>query len=201
MTTHTLFFIRHGQYEHLEYAGPDTRLTLDQINALDGGLTPIGQEQAALTAARFRGRPIAAILCSTLPRAMETAHIIAGAFEDVEPACSQRLWECIPSVPAEFAEHFSEVSADDIAQGRARAAKVYEHYFHPADSEDVQEIVVAHGNLIRYLVCRALHVTVDAWLYMYTHHCGVTEFIVRSDGSVRLVSYNDVGHLPARLVT
>lgn len=201
MATRNLFFVRHGQYHRLEYTGPEERLTLDQINALDGGLTGIGKEQAALTAERFRGRPIAALYCSTLPRAAETADIIAAAFAGIPTECDQTLWECIPSVPAEFAEHFQNISVEDITLGRARAAQVYDHYFRPAHADDRQELIVAHGNLIRYLVCRALHVTVDAWLSMYTNHCGVTQFLVREDGSVRLVSYNDVGHLPPELVT
>ena len=55
--------------------------------------------------------------------------------------------------------------------------------------------------MIRYLACRVLGGSPDSWLRMRTLNCGITELAVESDGRVWLVSYNDVGHLPAHLIT
>jgi hypothetical protein len=50
-------------------------------------------------------------------------------------------------------------------------------------------------------MCRALHTPVSKWLRMTTSHCGLTRVIVRDTGAVRVVSYNETSHLPAKLVT
>jgi broad specificity phosphatase PhoE len=59
----------------------------------------------------------------------------------------------------------------------------------------------SHGNLIRYLASRVLGAAADSWLRMRTLNCGITEIVIESDGRKWLVSYNDVGHLPAEFVT
>ena len=54
--------------------------------------------------------------------------------------------------------------------------------------------------MIRYLTARALGVS-SSWFRMRTLNCGITEIDVESDGTMWVVSYNDVGHLPAPLIT
>lgn len=66
---------------------------------------------------------------------------------------------------------------------------------------DRHELIVAHGNLIRYLICRVLGASPRAWASMRINNCGLSEVVVESDGSLTLASYNDTGHLPPRLVT
>ena len=79
MATRTLYLVRHGQYQHLEY-DRETGVTVEQANKLDAGLTPVGVEQARLTAQRLSSLAICAIHCSTLPRALETAGIVMQEF-------------------------------------------------------------------------------------------------------------------------
>jgi serine/threonine-protein phosphatase PGAM5 len=55
--------------------------------------------------------------------------------------------------------------------------------------------------VIRYLVCRALGVDPQAWLNMSITNCGLTVIQVRANGTTRLVSFNDVGHLSSELQT
>jgi serine/threonine-protein phosphatase PGAM5 len=62
-------------------------------------------------------------------------------------------------------------------------------------------VIVAHGNVIRYLVGRAMKLDRFAWWTLGTFHCGVTLIRIKSDGEIILDSYNDVGHLPLSLRT
>mmetsp|Transcript_59238 Transcript_59238/g.183988 ORF Transcript_59238/g.183988 Transcript_59238/m.183988 type:complete len:110 (-) Transcript_59238:19-348(-) len=63
------------------------------------------------------------------------------------------------------------------------------------------EIVVSHGNLIRYLVCRALQLPPTAWSRLAAFHCAVTWIDVDSEGGVALREFGGVGHLPPELMT
>ena len=88
-----------------------------------------------------------------------------------------------------------------IQAGEKQAAAVYSKYLRAARGRDKHEIIVSHGNVIRYLACRVLRGSADGWFRMETFNCGITEIVVESDGRLSLASYNDVGHLPAELVT
>lgn len=58
------------------------------------------------------------------------------------------------------------------------------------------EIVVAHGNVIRFMALRALQLPPEAWLRLSTFNCSVTYIVVRPSGRVSLRTLGDVGHLP-----
>jgi serine/threonine-protein phosphatase PGAM5 len=61
---------------------------------------------------------------------------------------------------------------------------------------DAHDIVVCHGNVIRWLVCRALGVDPQAWLGMSIANCSLTIIQVKADGSCKLISFADSGHIP-----
>ena len=82
-----------------------------------------------------------------------------------------------------------------------QAEAAFFRYLRPTRGDDKNEIIVSHGNLIRYLVSRVLGGSPDSWLRMRTFNCGITEIAVESDGRLWLVSHNDVGHLPSELIT
>jgi serine/threonine-protein phosphatase PGAM5 len=193
MATRTIYLVRHGQH------GSEN----DQGDTLEGGLTPIGVEQAKLTARRFRSLPISAIYCSTLRRAVETAEIIAREFPDVPLQRSRGLQECYPCVPPipPYIECFAQVPAEEIAQGKEQAEKAFDRYFKRARGNDKHESLVCHGNLIRYLVCRVLGAQPEAWGRMDMCNCGINTVLIKPDGRLILVSHNDVGHLPTHLIT
>lgn len=65
----------------------------------------------------------------------------------------------------------------------------------------VTEIVVCHGNVIRYCVLRALQLPPEAWLRTAAWNCSMTTLEVRPDGGVSLHAFGDKGHLPASKVT
>jgi broad specificity phosphatase PhoE len=189
MATRTIYLLRHGYHD------------LESAHKLGGGLTSTGVEQAQLTAQRFSPLPISAIYCSTLRRAVETAEIVAQEFPDVPLRRSQDLGECVPCVPPAYAEHFADLSPQDLAWGRRQAEKAFARYFRRTRGEDRHEIIVTHGNLIRYFVCRVLQVSPKAWGNMDLCNCGISQVLIQSDGRMILVSHNDFSHLPGHLVT
>lgn len=193
MATRTIYLIRHAQHD----------LESDPKDKLGGGLTPIGVEQAKLTAQRFRSLPISAICCSTLRRAAEAAEIIVQEFPGIRLQRSQGLRECYPCIPPipAYIEYFAQVPAEEIAEGKKQAEKAFDRYFRRARGNDKHEILVTHGNLIRYFVCRVLELQPEAWGKMDMCNCGISEILIKSDGRMVLVSHNDVEHLPAHLTT
>lgn len=205
MATRTIYLIRHGQHQGIpsdKYKLND--LTLEQrikLGLKEAGLTSIGIEQAKRTAQKFSSFPINAIHCSSLRRAAETAEIIAREFPGVPLRRSQILWECMPSVPPSLTEQYAQVPTETMDRLKKQAESAFDRYFKCARGNDKHEIIVAHGNILRYFVCRVLQVQPEVWVKMGSCNCGISEILVKPDGSMMLVSYNDVGHLPYYLTT
>jgi serine/threonine-protein phosphatase PGAM5 len=84
---------------------------------------------------------------------------------------------------------------------REQLEHAFATYFVPSSSGDRHDIIVCHGNVIRYFITRVLEVDPQAWLSMTVGNCGLTVVRIKADGDVRLLSYNDVGHLPVNLQT
>ena len=186
MGTRTLLLVRHGQYE------PDG----------GGKLTALGREQALLTGRWLREQSgdaypprNLALWSSTLPRARESADLIRQSFPQTKVRAAGVLREGMYSKVKGYDVPLSEQKED-----RDRAAQAWSRLFRTSRTDRL-EIVVCHGNLIRYLVCRVLHVPVIRWTRMNSNHCGVTKVLVRDTGAIRMVTYNETAHLPSRLVT
>lgn len=192
----TLYIVRHGKYDR-------TPTDEDDPNDPGGPLVAMGREQASLIAERLRGLPISVIHCSTLQRALDTVGIIAQRFPGVEVRPSPLLRECVPSVPPLLRAYLERrVPAHELTNGPIQASAAWDAYFQPPeDGADDAQIIVSSGNLISYLVGRALSAPADAWIHTDIQHCGLTEIVVsRSRGAI-VMRHNDVGHLPPGLHT
>lgn len=80
----------------------------------------------------------------------------------------------------------------------ARIEAAFRRYFYRASPEQVEdsyEVLVCHGNVIRYFVCRALQFPPEGWLRMSVAHCSLTWMSIRPDGRVILRSLGDTGHM------
>lgn len=183
MGTRTLLLVRHGQYD----------LTSG------GKLTQLGREQAAVTgrwiSTHLEGRQADALWSSTLPRARETAGIIAQSLAPSKVRPVSVLREGIYSKIKGF-----DIPPEERTADRSRADAAYARFFRTSKTDRL-DIVVCHGNLIRYLVCRAIDIPVGRWIRMNSHHCSLTRILVRDTGAVRVVSYNETAHLPPPFVT
>jgi serine/threonine-protein phosphatase PGAM5 len=178
-----LIFMRHGQYDEMSSA------------RTGGALTALGRRQAKKTAAALRRLEVAAIWCSTLARAKETASFVAAKQPRARLKRTKLLCEVIPTKLPPHIKLRIPIDATHIKDDKTRADLAYDTLF-KATKKSRTEIVVCHGNLIRYLVCRALGIAPKLWMRLDSTHCGLTEFRVLPKGTVRVVRYNDVGHLP-----
>jgi serine/threonine-protein phosphatase PGAM5 len=179
VASRTLVFLRHGQYD------AESR----------GQLTALGCEQARLTAKYLEAFRFDLVWSSPLLRARETADIVAGHLGGMRVRRTGLLREGLYTKVEGY-----DVPASERRDDRARADAAYAKIVRTSRSERT-ELVVCHGNLIRYLICRALHTPIAKWLRMTTSHCGLTRVVVRDTGAVRVMSYNETSHLPMQLVT
>ncbi|KAJ2996517.1 Serine/threonine-protein phosphatase pgam5, mitochondrial [Globomyces sp. JEL0801] len=78
---------------------------------------------------------------------------------------------------------------------------------HPArgvmvgDTYKTVDIVVCHGNLIRFLITRALQIPTNAWMHFPMTHGSYTHFEVHSNGWISALSIGDKGGMPVDKVT
>ena len=181
-----LFLIRHGEYVHDDTCDEEVGCGLDEL----------GREQARLVAARLDGLPLAftSLQSSPMTRARETAAIIAAHFPELAHRIEGDIRECTPTTRRQdvMAGLKPGEAGECDAQLEAAAARL----LLPAGSADENDIVVCHGNVIRWLVCRALAVDPQAWLGMSIANCSLTVIQVKADGSCKLVAFADSGHIP-----
>ncbi len=193
MAARHLYLIRHGQYHLEDGEGAD----------VDGSLTGVGREQAHHVTEALSSLPVSTVYCSPLRRALETAEFVASGFKR-SPVVVEELREVIPVIPPDLADFFAEnmpdLTPEKVAAGHALANQAFQRFFIPPDAdEDQHEILVCHGNLIQYLACRVIGAPADLWLRLETHQCSIARCVVGHSGRMKLVSLNDIGHLPAEL--
>ncbi|MEO8161236.1 MAG: histidine phosphatase family protein [Arenimonas sp.] len=187
----TIVLVRHGQYDADPAADPK----------LGPHLSALGVAQAHIVGARLAALPggFDVLYTSPLQRARDTAAAIAGDFPGREFKVLDDLAECTP--PTRVARIMAEEKPEDLAACKAQLDRVFAEHFKPAQGKPSTELYVCHGNVIRYLATRALGVDDTAWLAMSVGHASITRIRVQADGSFKLISVGDVGHLPPNLLT
>nr|WP_203453962.1 histidine phosphatase family protein [Jiangella aurantiaca] len=115
----------------------------------EAGLTAAGRRQAELLGERLRdgGRPIDAVLHGPLPRAAETARIVA-AILGVEPAETAAAGDYVPYVPQpdEVPEAYLRFVRQFDDHGPRLAAQAIERFTGPVRGDaDRHELVVTHA--------------------------------------------------------
>jgi serine/threonine-protein phosphatase PGAM5 len=188
-STHTLYLIRHGAYVADRNADPQ----------LGPGITALGVAQARLIAARLNGSGVAfdSMTSSTMQRARDTAAVMHETLASVPVAQSPLLRECTPPLV--------EAADGEVAREQAACAKqldqAFAEFFTPARNANRNDILVAHGNVIRYMVMKALKVDTRAWLGMTVPHASMTVIRVQPDGSFKVLAVGDSGHIPSPLLS
>jgi len=182
---------RHGHYE----ADPNADATLGP------GLSTLGIAQAQLLGARLAGLPFHfdAMLVSPLQRAQDTANVIAADLQQVPRSKVAELEECTP--PTRRPEAVAGVPEAVQLACAKQLEKLFSEHFVPAKGGQRHELLVCHGNVIRYLITKALGVDTKAWLELSVGHTSLTTIRVEPDGSMRLIAAGDVGHLPPNMLT
>jgi serine/threonine-protein phosphatase PGAM5 len=188
----TLVLIRHGEYDSDDETDPD----------VGRNLVTLGKQQARLVAARLRAMPIewTSIQASAMSRARETGAIIAAYFPGLELAIHRDIRECTPTTRRE--DIMADLEPGEAEECEANLNAAWDRLFVPvAGPDDEFDIVVCHGNVIRWFVTRVLDVDPEAWLGMSIANCSMTTIQVRADGSVKLIAFADSGHIPYEMTT
>ncbi|MEZ5485445.1 MAG: histidine phosphatase family protein [Lysobacteraceae bacterium] len=187
----TLVLVRHGQY--LE--------TPDADEALGPGLSALGIAQARMTGARLAALPTAfdALYVSPLQRAKDTAASIGETIGRRDFKVLDDLIECTP--PTRRKDIMAGEKPEELAACKAQLDRLFTEHFKPATGREQRELLVCHGNVIRYLVTRAMDVDSMSWLTLSVGHASVTTIRVNPDGSLKLLGIGDTGHIPANLST
>ncbi|MFZ2235872.1 MAG: histidine phosphatase family protein [Dokdonella sp.] len=187
----TIVLVRHGNYvaDHSvdEKIGPH--------------LSSLGVAQAYLAGARLRGLATGFdhLYVSPMQRARDTAASIAPEFPQLRFEVIDDLAECTP--PTRRADIMAREKPTDLAACKEKLDRDFDRFFKPAAGREQTDLLVCHGNVIRYLTTRALGVDSKAWLEMSVGHASVTTIRVEADGKFKVIAVGDVGHIPPNLRT
>jgi len=190
--TRTIYLIRHGQYDEAD----------ERDSGVGKELVPLGIAQSRLLAARLKAMPINfnSLTSSTMTRARQTAMIINEDFPELKLQQSTRIRECTP--PTWRKDIMAETDSTELSECVANLEKAFQDFFVPSpDEKDRNNIIVCHGNVIRYFVTKVLRVDTMAWLQMSLGNCSLTIVRISPDGSMRLAAFSDMGHIPPNLQT
>jgi serine/threonine-protein phosphatase PGAM5 len=187
-TSRTIILVRHGHY------------IPDSADSTPGpGLSPLGIAQAKLVAARLSSMHFDAVYASPMTRAAETAKIIAADLPGAKIETVKDLEECTPRTRRE--EIIAREKPEDMTACAQRLDALFGEKFVPSIGPAQRDLIVAHGNVIRYLVTRALGVDTAAWLEMSVAHASMTTILIEADGRFKLIALGDSGHIPPNLLT
>ncbi len=186
MAVRTLYLARHGAADAL------------------GNLLPLGREQCVLLAQRLGRVPLDAIWHSPLPRAADSARIIAASFPGALLDEAPELIDHVPYVPP-LAERrpsavgfFDGYSQEEAAAGQETARRLSDRFAHAPGPgrRSTHELLITHAYPVAWLVREALGAPRQAWLsLMQIANTGLT-ILEYADGELPTVTcVNDQSHL------
>lgn len=190
MASRFLYLVRHGEA------------------AEGGGLSDAGEEQARRTGERLKNLPVDRIHHSPLPRAAQTARLIAGWLPGVPVAESAAVGDYIPAdldpaaLPPSHARLVNGYTMAERSEGAALARAAIEQFAGPpgeGPADDVHELIVTHNFLIGWFIAHALHAPDSRWIGLNQQNCALTVILYRKGLPPALVSFNDAAHLPDQL--
>jgi len=188
----TICLIRHGQYDQTDTSDAE----------VGKELTPLGIAQARLLSARLKGMPVEfnSLISSTMTRARETAIVINEDFPELKLQQSILIRECTP--PTWRKDIMEKTDSLELIECIDNLERAFKEYFIPSpDEKDRNDIIVCHGNVIRYFVTKVLRADPLSWLHMSIGNCSLTIIRIMPDGSMKLAAFSDMGHIPLNMQT
>ncbi|XP_023035000.1 serine/threonine-protein phosphatase Pgam5, mitochondrial isoform X2 [Drosophila willistoni] len=189
-----IILIRHGEY--LDVGDTDDT----------HHLTERGREQAKFTGQRLHDLGIKwdKVIASTMVRAQETADIILNEidYDKAKVTNCAYLREGAPIPPQPPVGHWKPEAS--FFRDGARIEAAFRRYFHRAYPDQTKEsytLIVGHGNVIRYFVCRALQFPPEAWLRISINHASITWLTISPSGNVSIKYLGDSGFMPVKHLT
>lgn len=175
------------------------------------GLTPDGARQAEHLGRRLASLSVDRITHGPLPRAAETAQVVAEQFEQV-PALVEAdvAGDYIPHLPGHdevpdawanaVLQFLGDVSEDEASHGAALGVRAIDLLAGPAaGGRESVDVVITHAFTIGWLVRHALDAPAWRWFPPNQCHAGLTVIRYDLEGPPSVVVANDVAHLPLDL--
>lgn len=189
--THFVYIVRHGIYDR------DSTVTDDRVG---NALNKLGHEQAALAGERLAKLPVKfdRLISSELLRAAQTADDMGKAMK-MTPTRDAALNECTPT--SNNARIMANEKPWELAECDSARQVQWARYFSPTPERDTYDVLVCHGNVIRWTLMRAVGADTKGWPNLDCGNASITIIAIRPDGSIRLVMYSDVGHIPVEKQT
>lgn len=186
----TIYLVRHGLYDRDDQAD-------DRVG---NGINAVGREQATLVGRYLAALPVRmnSLTSSTLTRARETADLM-GAELGMSAQRDSLLSECTPI--SERADWMRDENASEMAGCERQLAAAWEKYVRPSPAADSHEILVAHGNVIRWFLAKALADDSRKWSRLEVGHASITAITVSPEGRVRVSKVSDATFMPVALQT
>jgi len=205
-----LVLVRHGQYNQEGKTDEENYLT--QLGRRQADVT--GQRLALLYARYLKktdetGKEVTdkknfKLVKSSMTRATETANIILEHLPgDIQHSSCDLIREGPPCPPEPPITSWNPEPHEFYQEG-ARIEAAFRKYFHraePSQEKTSVEVLVCHGNVIRYFVCRALQLDPRAWLRMGVHNGSITVLVIKPSGRVSLLELGGAGHFQPDLLT
>lgn len=215
--TRYIVLVRHGQYENENSENENIKR-----------LTPTGEKQAFYTGeylSKLIGVleggededtyvvPISTpsdikIMSSDLLRAKQTASIITkamshGKFGSLNYELDSDLQEGFPCVPSPQNQRWlKSITEIERVEDPIRLKRAFDKYFTPKKAEGSEVVVlVNHGNVIRYMLCKALQIPEEAWLRFSVANGSVSIISIRPSGYVSVRCIGDFGSIPTAHAT
>jgi len=186
----TILLVRHGLYDRDEKVD-------DRVG---NGLNATGRDQAAAVGRYLGGLPVkmTTLVSSTLTRARETADLMAPAL-GLTSVRDSLISECTPI--SDRADWMKMDAPADIVACESNLTAAWERYVKPSPERDTFDVLVAHGNVIRWLVAKAMGGDTRLWSRLEVGHGSITALTVSADGRVRVVKLSDNAFMPVPLQT
>lgn len=200
-----VIFIRHAQPASSEEASSP------------GPLSSVGMKQVEVTGKRLRelfDEEVTTVYHSGAPEAKATAEALRrilgqgkGPSAGPQVVESELLAEGMPVLPSPSSLRKEDIEEKELQTDAARADGAFRaHIWRPSGGDDGEgkttvEVVVGHGNVIRYLICRALQLPESSWSRLAACHCTITWVDIDCSGVVLLHEFGGTGHLPPDALT
>ncbi|MFI0241811.1 histidine phosphatase family protein [Streptomyces sp. NPDC016845] len=176
----------------------------------EGGLTEAGRRQAGLLGRRLRGVPLTAVHHGPLPRAAETARLVARQLDGVPLHAREAAGDYVPHVPGRdelppgsadgLLARLAPVTERERAHGAELARRALADFTGPVDGSEADaprhELVVTHAFLVAWLVRAALDAPAWRWLGFTPANAALTVIRYSEARPAAVLTYNDLSHLP-----
>lgn len=176
--------VRHGHYQ------------TDRASENYGHLTKLGRKQALWAAKCLCEDSFDVAHVSSAVRTKETAECIFSCLPVERVKYSRFLLEGLPYFSVSKARKMG-YSKEKVARDSERADKAFDKFFTPNLGKKVRnELIIGHGNMIRFFIARALKISPRKWVSLDILQCSLSIVEIDDGGEMRLISFNESGHIP-----